>query len=198
MRSPPGVGDGVCAWSNHAAPTAPTTKHVLTAVCALIFFIGGRKGAFALAVAACNSLTFVRHETKGHFLSDETFSQDFFPMRLDEILTEANRARATDVFLTAGAVPCIQCDGIYSQLRLANGQRLSPELSQRLAREAMTERQWSDFEKNMEANLAYMTESAGRYRINVYYQRGTIGLVCRRVDRSRWLHRNRYCDHVRA
>lgn len=102
-------------------------------------------------------------------------------MRLDEILTEANRARATDVFLTAGAVPCIQCDGIYSQLRLANGQRLSPELSQRLAREAMTERQWSDFEKNMEANLAYMTESAGRYRINVYYQRGTIGLVCRRV-----------------
>ncbi|MCC6545907.1 PilT/PilU family type 4a pilus ATPase [Candidatus Sumerlaeota bacterium] len=102
-------------------------------------------------------------------------------MRLDEILTEANRARATDVFLTAGAVPCIQCDGVYSPLRMANGHRLSAELSIRLAREAMSERQWSEFEKTMEANLAYMTESAGRYRINVYYQRGTVGLVCRRV-----------------
>ncbi|MEO8377680.1 MAG: PilT/PilU family type 4a pilus ATPase [Candidatus Sumerlaeota bacterium] len=102
-------------------------------------------------------------------------------MRLDDILTEANRARATDVYLTAGAVPCLQCDGVYSPLRMSNGQRLAPDLSERLAREAMTERQWADFEKTMEANVAYMTESAGRYRINVYLQRGTVGLVCRRV-----------------
>ncbi len=102
-------------------------------------------------------------------------------MRLDEVLVEATQSGATDVFLAAGAVPCLQVDGVYMPLKLSRGHRLPNDLAIRLAREAMNERQWTEFEKTMEANLAYMTDTAGRYRLNVFFQRGTVAMVCRRV-----------------
>src|SRR5690606_5199021 len=42
-------------------------------------------------------------------------------------------------------------------------------------------KQWKEFEEKLEMNMAYMTPGAGRFRVNAFIQRGSIGMVCRRV-----------------
>lgn len=102
-------------------------------------------------------------------------------MRLNDILGEATRLRASDLFLVAGAIPCLQIEGNFVPLPGAEKLRLEPGWILQLAREAMTDRQWARFETEMEANLAYTSPTGGRYRINAFFQRGSVALVCRRV-----------------
>ncbi|MCC5875308.1 MAG: PilT/PilU family type 4a pilus ATPase [Candidatus Sumerlaeia bacterium] len=100
---------------------------------------------------------------------------------LDEILKEAAEVQASDVYLVTGAVPCMNCEGVYLPLDVMKGARISPEEMKAYAREVMTDKQWGQFEEEMEMNLAYMAEGAGRFRVNAYVQRGSIGMVLRRV-----------------
>lgn len=100
---------------------------------------------------------------------------------LDEILKEAAELEASDVFLVTGAVPCISNEGIFVPVEVVKDRRISPEEMQAYARQVMNDKQWEEFEETKEMNLAYMAPRAGRFRINVYVQRGSIGMVCRRV-----------------
>jgi len=100
---------------------------------------------------------------------------------LDQILKEAAENRASDVYLAAGAVPCMNCDGVYRALGAARGQRAGAEDAERWAKQAMTEKQWNEFVDKMEMNLAYMTPETGRFRVNIFWQRGSVAMVCRRV-----------------
>lgn len=100
---------------------------------------------------------------------------------LDEILKEAAEVQASDVYLVTGAVPCMNCEGVYLPLSVLEGVRTSPDDMKAYARQVMTDKQWAEFEDQMEMNLAYMAEGAGRFRVNVYVQRGSIGMVLRRV-----------------
>src|SRR5690606_33734343 len=81
----------------------------------------------------------------------------------------------------AGAIPCMNCEGVFRPLQTARGERFTPQIIESLAREAMTEDQWLNFTKEREANLAYMSREAGRYRVNVFWQRGSVAMVLRRV-----------------
>jgi twitching motility protein PilU len=100
---------------------------------------------------------------------------------LDELLKEAAQNQASDLYLAAGAVPCMCCDGIYRPVTAAKNQRASAEDMERFARSACTEKQWREFENSLEMNLAYMTPETGRFRVNIFWQRGSIAMVCRRV-----------------
>ncbi|MBI1290603.1 PilT/PilU family type 4a pilus ATPase [bacterium] len=100
---------------------------------------------------------------------------------LDDLLKEAAESRASDLYLAAGAVPCMNCDGVYRPLPCAKGQRASSEDMERWARSAMNEKQWGEFTEHLEMNLAYMTAETGRFRVNAFFQRGSIAMVCRRV-----------------
>ena len=102
-------------------------------------------------------------------------------MELETLLKEVSDARASDLFLVAGAVPCMNDDGVYRPLDASGGGRLTPDDTAAFARQVMTEGQWEEFEHTREMNLAFMTEMAGRFRINVFVQRGSVAMVCRRV-----------------
>lgn len=102
-------------------------------------------------------------------------------MRLDDLLREVAEARGSDLYLAAGAVPCMNCEGVYRPLVGAQGKRLTTDQAAEFARQALTERQWKDFEDKLEANLAYMSQHTGRFRVNLFWQRGSIAMVCRRV-----------------
>lgn len=101
---------------------------------------------------------------------------------IDDLLREASEMNASDLYLAAGATPCINVEGKYEPMRIANGQRLSPGKVAALSREVMSERQWDEFQESLEMNLAYMARGIGRYRINVFWQRGSVAMVCRRVS----------------
>lgn len=102
-------------------------------------------------------------------------------MHIDQLLREVAQVQASDLYLAAGAVPCMSIEGAYFPVKAAGNQRTTPEEMNEYARQIMNEKQWRLFEEDMEANLAYMAEDCGRFRINAFWQRGSIALVCRRV-----------------
>ena len=102
-------------------------------------------------------------------------------MDLHALLREAVDAQATDLYLIAGAVPCMSIEGQFIAPQAARNMRLAPEDLEDFAQSIMHPRQWQEFEETKECNIAYMTPEIGRFRVNVLRQRGSIGMVLRRV-----------------
>jgi len=102
-------------------------------------------------------------------------------MDLDAILREVDDCQASDLYLIAGAVPCMNCDGVFTSPQAAGGKRLTPIVLEDFARSMMTPDQWQELLRTREMNLAFMSESVGRFRVNILFQRGSIGMVMRRV-----------------
>jgi twitching motility protein PilT len=98
-------------------------------------------------------------------------------MELNEILTIALRGGASDIHLKAGLPPMFRVDG--SLVPLKDGKRLPPEEVARMAFGIMNEFQKEKFKNTNEVDLAYGVPGLGRFRVNVFQQRGTIGGVLR-------------------
>ncbi|MBV8062292.1 MAG: PilT/PilU family type 4a pilus ATPase [Nevskia sp.] len=85
---------------------------------------------------------------------------------------------ASDLFLTCGATPRIKVDGNTSPVK-------APILQRGEVRDLvfpiMSERQKATFDETMEANLSHSFGMTGRFRINVFQQRGEMGVVIRQV-----------------
>ncbi|MDX2011309.1 MAG: type IV pilus twitching motility protein PilT [Myxococcaceae bacterium] len=98
-------------------------------------------------------------------------------MELNEILQIALRGGASDIHLKAGLPPMFRVDG--SLVPLKDGKRLPPEEVARMAFGIMNEFQKEKFKTSNEVDLAYGVPGLGRFRVNVFQQRGTIGAVLR-------------------
>src|SRR4029078_12229733 len=99
------------------------------------------------------------------------------PMELNEILQVALRGGASDIHLKAGLPPMFRVDG--SLVPLKDGKRLPPEEVARMALGIMNAFQKDKFKNTNEVDLAYGVPGLGRFRVNVFQQRGTIGAVLR-------------------
>lgn len=97
---------------------------------------------------------------------------------LNQLLQQMIAKGASDIFLTCGAKPRIKINGTSSALDLPP--LLRGEVRE-LAYSVMNERQKATFEETMEANLSYSFGQAGRFRINVFRQRGETGMVIRLI-----------------
>ncbi|RKH66021.1 PilT/PilU family type 4a pilus ATPase [Corallococcus interemptor] len=98
-------------------------------------------------------------------------------MELNEILQIALRGGASDIHLKAGLPPMFRVDG--SLVPLKDGRRLPPEEVARMAFGIMNEFQKEKFKVSNEVDLAYGVPGLGRFRVNVFQQRGTVGAVLR-------------------
>jgi twitching motility protein PilT len=98
-------------------------------------------------------------------------------MELNEILQVALKGGASDIHLKAGLPPMFRVDG--SLVPLKDGRRLPPEDIARMAFSIMSELQKERFKNTNEVDLAYGVPGLGRFRVNVFQQRGTIGVVLR-------------------
>ena len=85
---------------------------------------------------------------------------------------------ASDLFFTVGAPPNIKIDGETMPLKQAT---LGAEQVRDLAYSIMTEKQQKEFEATMEMNLAIGLPKTGRYRVNVYRQRGDVAFALRYI-----------------
>ena len=95
---------------------------------------------------------------------------------LHDYLRRMVDANASDLFFSVGAPPALKIDGRISPLGPVV---LSAEAVDALARQAMNERQQREFEETMEMNLAIDMPGAGRFRINLYRQRGNVAIAIR-------------------
>ena len=85
----------------------------------------------------------------------------------------------SDLHLKSGGPAYVRIDG---DLRpVPKLPPLSPNDTQQMAFEMMDERVRAQFEEHREADFAYAIPGVGRFRINAFRQRGSVGIVCRRV-----------------
>jgi twitching motility protein PilU len=99
-------------------------------------------------------------------------------MQLENYLQAMVKHNASDLFLSPGAAPGIKIEG---KTRFLGKEHLSPQEVHRLAYEVMSEKQSAKFERELEMNLAISMESLGRFRVNVYRQRGAVTMVVRYI-----------------
>ena len=99
------------------------------------------------------------------------------PLELNQILEFGVRAGASDIHLKAGLPPMFRVDGALSPLRQAD--RMVPDQLQQVASVLMNDVQKSRFEEFREVDLGYGVSGLGRFRVNVFQQRGSIGMVFR-------------------
>jgi len=98
-------------------------------------------------------------------------------MELNEILQVALRGNASDIHLKAGLPPMFRVDGQLVPLK--DARRLPPEEIAKMAAGIMNEFQRERFKQTNEVDLAYGVPGLGRFRVNVFQQRGTVGVVLR-------------------
>jgi twitching motility protein PilU len=85
---------------------------------------------------------------------------------------------ASDLFVSAEIPPHIKVNGTTSP---AHSRKLAPGESKTLAYALMNDTQREEFERTKECNFALTTKQGGRYRVNVYYQRGEVSMVIRLI-----------------
>ena len=102
-------------------------------------------------------------------------------MDFERLLRAMVEQEASDLFLKAGNHPFLRIDG---KLVPAGTGRLTREEVAQLASGLMAPDQRQTFHAEREQNFAFEREGIGRFRANVLWQRGTIALVIRRVNRA--------------
>ena len=100
-------------------------------------------------------------------------------MELNEILSVGLKSNASDIHLKAGLPPIYRIDGTLRPLPKAP--RISPEMTEQVSKQIMNDLQRERFEKAREVDLAYGVPGLGRFRVNVFSQRGSISLVFRAI-----------------
>ncbi|MBL8140622.1 MAG: type IV pilus twitching motility protein PilT [Acidobacteria bacterium] len=98
-------------------------------------------------------------------------------MHINELLRSAMEHRASDLHLKAGSYPMMRVDGILAPA--AEDKRLEREDTEAIAAMIMPRAQFERFKELSELDLAYSVPGLGRFRCNVYHQRGTVALVFR-------------------
>ncbi len=100
-------------------------------------------------------------------------------MHINDLLKSAAEKKASDLHLKVGSYPVIRVDGRL--MAMTEHARLMQEDTIAMAFSIMSARQKQKFKENFEIDLAYSVPGLGRFRVNVFQQRGTVGLVLRMI-----------------
>lgn len=84
----------------------------------------------------------------------------------------------SDLFLTTGAPPSMKA---FGKLTPMSNQPLPPGAVKQIAYQIMSPEQIQQFEKNPEMNLAISDPEIGRFRVNIFQQRGQVAIVARNI-----------------
>ncbi len=98
-------------------------------------------------------------------------------VNIDTLLRTACENKASDLHLKVGNYPYLRVDGDLHALTQYS--RISSEDMLNMAFSMMTNRQKQKFKENAELDMAYGVAGLGRFRVNVFQQRGNVGMVLR-------------------
>jgi twitching motility protein PilT len=98
-------------------------------------------------------------------------------MHINDLLKIATEKGASDLHLKVGSHPVIRVNGKLSPL--TSEKRLLQEDTIAMAFSIMSARQKQKFKDHFEIDIAYSVPGLGRFRCNIFQQRGTVGLVLR-------------------
>jgi len=99
------------------------------------------------------------------------------PTSVDDLLRRAVENKSSDLHLKVGNHPYLRVDGLLTPL--TDVPRVTPEEMLSMAFSMMTNRQKQKFKETAELDMAYGVAGLGRFRVNVFQQRGNVGMVLR-------------------
>jgi twitching motility protein PilT len=106
------------------------------------------------------------------------------PIKIDDLLRSATKCGASDLHVKAGSFPVMRVDGELKPV--TDAPRLTPEDTLDMAFSIMSNRQKQRFKEVSEVDIAYGLSGVGRFRANVFQQRGAVSMVLRVIpDRVR-------------
>lgn len=95
---------------------------------------------------------------------------------INELLKETVARKASDLHITVRMPPIIRVNG---ELTALTGQPLSPEDTENLVHQMMGQRQLEQLAEEGECDFSFSVAGLGRFRVNVYKQRGTYSAAIR-------------------
>ena len=98
-------------------------------------------------------------------------------MNIDDLLKISVERTASDLHLKVGNHPVVRINGTLHPL--VELKRLMPEDTIAMAFAMMNSEQKDKFKRDHEIDMAYSIPGLGRFRCNVFYQRGAVGMVLR-------------------
>ncbi len=98
-------------------------------------------------------------------------------MEINELLKKAISQNASDLHIKVGTPPIARVTG--DLVPMTSEERVSQQEAMKIAFSVMSPGQREVFKQKNEIDLAYSVPGLGRFRCNVFVQRGTIGLVFR-------------------
>ncbi len=106
------------------------------------------------------------------------------PVKIDDLLVTATAHFASDLHLKVGSFPVMRIGG--ELFPVADAPRLSPEDTLDMAFSMMSNRQKQKLKEVSEVDIAYSVKGLGRFRANIFQQRGTVSIVLRVIpDQSK-------------
>ncbi|MBA2379054.1 MAG: type IV pilus twitching motility protein PilT [Blastocatellia bacterium] len=100
--------------------------------------------------------------------------------RIDDLLRMAMSFGASDLHLRAGSTPVIRVNG---ELRPLSGvAKLNQDETLEMAFSMMSNRQKQHFKDVFEVDIGYGVSGLGRFRVNIFQQRNSIGIVARVIS----------------
>jgi twitching motility protein PilT len=101
------------------------------------------------------------------------------PYSIDELLTEMKALDASDLHITPGVQPVVRIRGELT--RLDGFEKLTPDGTRELLYRMMTTEQQKLLETRRNVDLAYSLPAVARFRVNVYFQRASVGAAFRMI-----------------
>jgi twitching motility protein PilT len=101
-------------------------------------------------------------------------------MDINELLKKAVSLTASDVHIKVGSPPIVRVTG--ELIPMSDEERISQQDAMKIAFSVMSPGQREIFKQKNEIDLAYSVPGLGRFRCNIFIQRGTIGLVFRVIS----------------
>ena len=99
-------------------------------------------------------------------------------MGFNDLLRMMIEKDGSDLFLTTGAPPSMKAQG---KLIPFIDKKLPEGMVKKIAYQIMSDDQIKEFEQSPEMNLAVADPDIGRFRVNIFQQRGEIGIVARNI-----------------
>src|SRR5882672_9655779 len=99
------------------------------------------------------------------------------PLKIDDLLRFAVTNGASDLHLKVGSFPFMRIAGELHPI--ADAPRLTPEDTLDMAFAMMSNRQKQRFKEASEVDIGYGVQGLGRFRANIFQQRGSVSVVLR-------------------
>lgn len=100
-------------------------------------------------------------------------------MKINELLMTARQLGASDIHVSVGIPPRCRVNG---ELVTLKADRVMPGDAKALVEEMIPARQVERFNRDGEVDFSYAVANVGRFRVNVFKQRGTMSFVIRLVN----------------